>query len=161
MKKEYFILCFLVLLLGCNDIENCDADQNRNFIVVRFYDLETQESKKVGFTFTAENSPNRFVFAADTTISTASGDTTIISDSTVIGLPLNPEAGISTFYFDSDTSSHQIALSYLTEFSLLDPDCEPSLTFTNLDTVRQTFDSTVVVNSVTNIFVETNIEVYF
>lgn len=160
MKKGFIILFGLSLVFGCGDIDNCQTDPNVAAMIVRFYDLESKEAKKVGFEFTAQDSPYRFVFAADTTISTA-GDTTIVSDSTYIVLPLNQEADFSTFFFNSDTSSHELMISYSKEFSIFDPDCEPSLTFVNLDTLSQTFDSTVVVNNFTNRQLDTNIEIYF
>jgi hypothetical protein len=160
VKKGIFILLLLPLTFACHDIDNCEVDPNLEVMIVRFFDLETKEAKKVGFVFTAENSPYQFVFAADTTVSSL-GVTTIVSDSTYIALPLNPETELLTFYFNSDTSSHELVISYNKEFSIFDPDCEPSLTFTNLDTVRQTFDSTVVVNRLTNRQFDTNIKIYF
>lgn len=159
MKKGLIILSLLPLIFSCGDIENCGTDQNLDYMIVRFFDLETKESKKVGFEIISSDPLVQFIIPPDTTIE--NGDTTIVREIEVLALPLNANSSEITYFFNSDSSNHQIQLSYNKEFSILDPDCEPSLTFTNLDTVRQTFDSTVVVSSITNIFTETNIEIYF
>lgn len=146
VKKLIAILCVL-LFTTCRDIENCGADDNRSFMVVKFLDINSKSSKKVGFVVTAKGSPNRFALS---------------SDSTAVGLPLNPEDTVSTFFFNSDTSSHELQVSYdKVEVKLFDPKCQPSYTFIGLDTVRQTFDSTVVVGEVTNVQLKTNVEIYF
>ncbi|MEQ9466928.1 MAG: hypothetical protein RLN88_05915 [Ekhidna sp.] len=159
MKKLEIIL-FGLLILSCQDIENCGTDDNRDFIIVRFFDFETKDPKVVGFTFTAENSPYQFRFLADTTVST-SGDTTIVSDSTFILLPLDPSTSSTRLLFDSDTTSHFIELSYDKEYSIFDPACEPSLIFLNIDTVGYSFDSLSIPGTVTNRQLSTNVEVYF
>jgi len=159
VKKLAFIFIGFIIL-SCQDIENCGTDDNLDFIILRFFDLETQNPKTVGFVFTADGSPYRFPFLADTSIS-SSGDTTIVSDSTFVLLPLNPLSATTTLQFDSDTSSHLIELSYEPVYSIFDPDCEPSLTFKNIDTVRYTFDSLSIPGTVTNSQLSTNVEVYF
>lgn len=158
--KKLGIILFGLIILSCQDIENCNTDDNRDFIIVRFFDLETKDPKVVGFTFTAENSPYRFRFLADTTVS-SSGVTTIVSDSTFILLPLNPSTNSTRLLFDSDTSSHFIELSYEKEYFIFDPDCEPSLTFFDIDTIGYSFDSLSIPGTVTNRQLSTNVEVYF
>ena len=172
MKKAFLIAFSSVLLLACSDIDNCSSDTNRTFVVLRFYDFETKESKSVGFRFIVEDSPYEYRFDADTTITPADtvtsggevtitpADTTIVSDSTVIGLPLNPLATEVTFLFDTDTIDHTLRLTYEKEYSIFDPDCDPSLVFVNIDTVRSTFDSTAIVGRVSNNQLATNFEIY-
>ncbi len=146
MKKLVFILC-ASLVLSCEEIENCDTNDDLNFMVVRFYDLESESSKKIGFAITAENSPYSF---------------TPFTDSTAVGLPLNPDDLTTTFFFDSDTSHYEMEISYEElQVTIFDPKCDPSYTYIGLDTVRQTFDSTVVVGTVTNRQISTNVEIYF
>lgn len=159
MKKLAFIL-FGLMIISCQDIENCGTDDNRDFLIVRFFDIETKDPKTVGFIFTVEDSPYQFRFLADTIIS-SSGDTTINSDSTFVLLPLNPSASSTRLLFDSDTSNHFIELGYNTEYSIFDEDCEPSLTFTNIDTLSYSFDSLSIPGTVTNRQLDTNVEVYF
>ncbi|WP_436514407.1 hypothetical protein [Ekhidna sp. To15] len=146
MKKLTIILLGLAII-SCQDIENCDTNDDLDFMVVRFYDIESESSKKVGFTITAENSPYSF---------------TPFTDSTGVGLPLNPEDTTTTFFFDSDTSHFELEISYdELQVTIFDPQCDPSYTFIGIDTVRQTFDSTVVVGTVTNRQISTNVEIYF
>ena len=154
------IILLGLVVLSCQDIENCGTDDIRDFVIVRFFDLESQEPKKVGFIFTIEGSTDSFHFLADTTIS-STNDITIVSDSTFILFPLNPLTETTKLQFDSDTSSHFVELSYEPSYSIFDSACEPSLTFMNIDTVRQTFDSTVVAGTATNRQISTNVEVYF
>ena len=117
-------------------------------MIIRFYDLETKETKKVDFAITAQNSPNIFLLS---------------EDSLFVTLPLNPQDTTNTFFFDSIINDQKDTLKvrYNTAFSIFNPDCEPSLQFINLDTINQTFDSTAVVGSQTNSQIATNIEIYF
>ncbi|NQZ74962.1 MAG: hypothetical protein HRT61_02470 [Ekhidna sp.] len=171
MKKLIFILIGL-LVLSCQDIENCDTDDGLDFLIVRFFDRETKEPKSAGFRFTVDGSPYRWVFAADTTITperttTVDGeeviipaDTTIESDSTFILLPINSLAETTTYFFDTDTSSHLMELSYDASYSIFDESCVRSLTFSNIDTVQHTFDSLSIPGRVTNRQIGTNVEIY-
>ncbi|MEO9482828.1 MAG: hypothetical protein ABJG47_05255 [Ekhidna sp.] len=145
--RKFGIILFALAILSCQEIENCGTDNNQDFMIVRFYDLESEASKKIGFTITAENSPYSF---------------TPFTDSTGVGLPLNPDDPTTTFFFDSDTSHFEVEISYTEkQVSIFDPACDPSYIFVGLDTVRQTFDSTVVVGTVTNRLIDTNVEIYF
>lgn len=147
MKKLISILS-VCLLTACSDIENCDTNDDLSFMTVRFFDKETKVSKQMGFTITADNSPYTFV---------------PFEDSTGISLALDPNSDQTTFHFDSLGTSvrYDLIMSYDLQVSIFDPKCDPSLTFINLDTVSQTFDSTVVVGTVTNRQLSTNVEIYF
>jgi len=145
--KKLLIILAIGILWGSNDIQNCDSNNDRDFMILRFFDLETQNAKKVGFVVTTRG----FVL----------GEGFYSTDSTAIGLPLDPDTESSMFQFDSDTSSFNLTVSYEKEIRIFDPDCDPSFTFLKLDTVSQTFDSTVVRGTVTNRQLDTNVEVYF
>lgn len=145
--KKIGIVLFGLFILSCQDIENCGTDSNLDFMILRFFDFETKASKKVGFLITAEGSPNAFVLS---------------SDSTAVGLPLNPDDPTTTYFFASDTSMFELEISYdKVQVSIFDPECEPSYTFIGLDTVRYTFDSLSIPGTITNIQLSTNVEVYF
>lgn len=146
MKKLKLLLIGIVGF-SCQDIESCGTDDDLDVMIVRFFDLESQQAKKVGFTIGSGNS----IF----------GEGFFSTDSTAVVLPLNPEVNETSFFFITDTSSHSLTMSYNKKVSIFDPKCDPSLTFVKLDTVRQTFDSTVVVGTVTNRQLTTNVEVYF
>lgn len=166
MKKGLIILFIFSMISGCQDIDSCGADPNVNYMVIRFFDLETKEAKNIGFEIISDNPRVQFLIAPDTTI--VEEDTTIVNETEVLALPFNVEENTITYFFNSDTSNHELVIKYDKEFSIFDPDCEPSLTFTNLDTIRQTFDSTVIVSRVTQLLADpdtelqiSNFEIYF
>lgn len=134
-------------MVSCQDIENCDTDDNLDFMILEFHDLESKATKKVGFVVTAENSPYRFPLS---------------DDSTLVALPLNPDDPTTTFFFESDTSNFEVEMSYEDlEITIFDPKCDPSYSFIGLDTVRYSFDSLSIPGTVTNRQISTNVEVYF
>ena len=97
-------------------------------MIVRFFDKETNSSKKVGFEITADDSP--YVWPYFTQIVVSGGDTTVVIDSTLVLLPLNPITNTSTYYFNSDTSSHRIEMSYDTLMTLpIDDGHEVTISF--------------------------------
>ncbi len=115
-------------------------------MILRFFDLETQTTKEVGFTITGSDTP--FQFEPTT-------------DFSAIGLPLNPSASSTGFVFTSDTSNFELVISYDLELSIFDDACDPSFVFSNLDTVSYTFDSLSIPGTITNRQLETNVEVFF
>ena len=145
MKKSTIILLALVVL-GCQDIENCDTDNNLDFMIVRFFDIETASSKKVGFIIGSGTTAYTDIYSADSTLAV---------------LPLDPANPETSFFFVSDTSNHELVMSHEVSFSIFDPKCDPSITFFNLDTVRYTFDSLSIPGTITNRQLSTNVEIYF
>lgn len=150
-----------LLITACHTIDHCDSNPEQPFMMVKFYNIKDRSDKKVGFRFFSlkDGILRPHLFSADTLI--VDGDTTIISDSTFIVLPMDPLDTMATFLFDTDTMDHEIRVRYAKEFSIFDPACDPSLIFTGIDTLSSTFDSTVVVGRITNRLLSTNIEVYF
>jgi len=148
VKKLVFILS-LCFFASCNDIEDCGTNDELDFFVMRFYDLETKELKKVAFQVTSSG----FIY----------GEGFYSEDSTAIGLPLNPEEEQITYQLDSIGTevSYMLTLSYETNVSIFDPDCPPSFYYSSLDTVNHTFDSLAIPGTITNSQLSTNVEVYF
>ena len=147
MKRLLVISIALICGISCNDIENCNADDNTSFLIVGYNNFKTKGGRSdVGFRVQEVNSPY--------TISA-------FVDSTAIGLPLNPEDTVVTYTFTTDSSSFQLQVRYDREFSVFDAACEPSITFTGLDTLTQTFDSLVIESRIANREIDTNLEVYF
>ena len=146
--KKLLITLATTIIFSCNDIESCDANDQLNFFILRFYDFETQASKKVAFQ----------VLSGDLIY----GEGFYFSDSTAIGLPLNPVEDSITYQFDSVGTdvSYFLTLSYQTNVSIFDPDCSPSFYYSNLDTVNYTFDSLAIPGTITNRQLRTNVEVY-
>lgn len=147
VKKTIFILT-IFLFGACQDIANCDTNDEQSFMILEFLDKETEEPIKTGFTITATGSPYAFIPFRD--------------DSSAVRLPLNPNEGSVTFYFDSlDTSiRYELEMSYGTQVSIFDEDCPPSITFMNLDTLRHTFSAVKIPGTITNRLIETNVQVF-
>lgn len=144
--KKLLIILLIGGMSACSDIENCDTNDEQDFMILRFFDLETQTTKEVGFTITGSDTP--FQFEPTT-------------DFSAIGLPLNPSASSTGFVFTSDTSNFELVISYDLELSIFDDACDPSFVFSNLDTVSYTFDSLSIPGTITNRQLETNVEVFF
>ncbi|MEM6737450.1 MAG: DUF6452 family protein [Bacteroidota bacterium] len=147
MKKLLLIISFICLFISCNDIENCDTNDEQDFMVLKFFDLESKTSKSVGFVISSED----IIYS----------NSVYKSDSTEAELPLNATTDQTSFLFTSDTSSFELIVSYEFQISIFDDDCDPSIFFGNLDTVRYTFDSLSIPGRVTNRQIGTNVEVYF
>ncbi len=127
-------------------------------MVVRFFDLGTETAKKI----------------ANVRATTQGGLTLLIdtsyfaSDSTAINLLLNAQDTTVTFFFDSvnsadgfGTADFELQMVYDKEYTIFDPQCDPSVSFFNLDTARSTFDSTVIVGRATDLQLTSNIDVFF
>ena len=147
MRKLLAISC-LIVLAACQDIENCDTNDEQRFMILAFLDKETNAAKTVNFAIT-------------------SGSTVLLNDPEAsyssIGLPLDPNSESVTFLFDSvgTAVSYQLKIGYETQISIFDEDCDPSITFLNLDTIRYTFDSLSIPGTVTNRQIDTNVQVFF
>ena len=150
MKKFIYIISVFVLA-SCQDIENCDSNDEMPEMVLEFLSRETQLPVKVGFTITASGSPYSFE---------------PFEDSTGVGLPLDPNAETVTFFFDSLQTSvrYELEMSYETQVSIFDEACRTSVTFLNLDTLDErsyTFDSLSIPGTTTNRLIQTNVQVFF
>ncbi|MEM6812984.1 MAG: hypothetical protein AAF600_01165 [Bacteroidota bacterium] len=145
--KKLIIISLICLFVSCNDIENCGTNDEQDFMVLKFFDLESKTSKSVGFVISSED--------------TIYSNTVYKSDSTEAELPLNPNTDQTLFLFTSDTSSFELIMSHEFQISIFDDDCDPSIFFSNLDTIRYTFDSLSIPGRITNRQIATNVEVYF
>ncbi|MEM6641497.1 MAG: hypothetical protein AAF616_00845 [Bacteroidota bacterium] len=180
-------LCIGCMLASCQDLENCGADDNLNFLIMAFFDKDSAEPKSAPFRFTIEGSTTRYLFAADTTITPAdttfnppdtvinNGDTTIVrtiesitpadtsivSDSTFILLPLDPARNSIKYLLQNDTSDFFIELAYDPQVSIFDPECPASLVYTNIDTIAYNVDAVSIPGPITNRLVGTNVQVFF
>jgi len=173
LKKLSIISLIFLFISSCRDIENCSADDNTQNLIISFFDIESpQSSEDVFYSFQAEGSLIRFVldttsfvFQNDTTvfgIFIPAGDSLRLPQGNIVSLPLNPLEDLVTYYFYLPDNSvpDTLSLSYKRAFSIFDPECPASLTFTEIDTIKHTFDSLVISNSTTNILLNQNIEIY-
>jgi len=147
--RRLFTILIATIIFSCNDIENCDTNDQLDVFILRFYDLDTQGPKKTAFQVSSD--------------SLVYGEGFYSNDSMAIRLPLDPNETSITYQFDSiDTDiRHRLTLSYQTNVSIFDPDCLPSFYYSSLDTVSHTFDSLAIPGTITNRQLATNVEVYF
>lgn len=145
MKKLVFIL-ILIGAFACQDIESCAANDEQGFMILEFRDIESSQAKKVGFVIGSGNTTYSGIYS---------------SDSTLVGLPLDPNSTETSFFFLTDTSSFDLTMGYETQVSIFDEGCDPSFTFMNLDTIQYSFDSLSIPGRITNRQIGTNVQVFF
>ena len=148
--KKIVILC--LVLLGCNEIRECDLDPNVGYATVVFYEYEDpDETKLVQFDYFYATKYPAVRYAMDTT---AIG----------FGLPIDPEASSLTYVMVTDSTDYSLKLDYRTyELRLYSIDCGPSFGYADLvvDSIQTNFDSVAVIGSTINKDVPINVEVYF
>ena len=143
--KKLLILFLVIVLGGCQDIENCDTNDEQAFMVVEFLDKESATPKKVGFLIGTGSTAYSGIYS---------------SDSTLAGLPLNPNTSETSYFFLTDTSNFELTISYETQVSIFDEGCDPSVLFMNLDTISYSFDSLSIPGTFTNRLIGTNVQVF-
>lgn len=143
------ILCFLIIIavLGCNEIKECDLDDNRKFAVIEFYDISngTIRDTLIFNQVYSLQSPYNF---ADTILE-------------ITGLPLDPSGDFTAFIFETDTGDFDLDFTYKREFSVYSVECDPSIKFYNLAGSSTAFDSVEIVNPILNRDEFTNVKIYF
>lgn len=157
---------------ACRDIESCNADPARQELIIQFLSDTSGAIQNVNYSFLPAGSDVLFVF--DSTYFVAEEDTiiygTFVPEGDSILLPEGNRAALDldanrdsiTYYFilPDGTIPDTLNLRYNREFSIYDPECPPSLTYVNIDTVSQTFDSLKIVGTVTDVQITTHIEIY-
>ncbi len=147
MRKTVVIVISVgVMFTSCRDIESCGNNPSLSFMTVQFFDKSTKVSKKVGFSISPVNQDTVFQLAMD---------------SLSVGLSLNSDDTVSAFIFDTDTTDYVLRVRYDVQFAIFDPACDPTVRFSELDTLSSTFDSTTVTGRFLDRQLSTNIEVYF
>lgn len=133
-------------LTRCNEIKDCQLDSNSDLVVVVFSDLNDQ-----GLIFSFDSiklsEPEQVVFGTDTI--------------TGLLLPLDLNTNEVEYTFYTDTTDYILQLTYNTEITLYDSQCEPSYRFYALDAQSEQFDSIRVVSDLLNTKILLNLEIYF
>lgn len=170
MKKLGIILLGLIII-SCQDLENCDTISETSFLFVELFDATDSTERKLLYGY---RSANEIIFQPDTTIEGTdttiwkAGDTLILgntgiilSQSPIVSLPLSIADNSSIFSFQTDTMDYSLSVSYQKEVSIFDPSCEPAVTLKNLNVLSHSFDSLSILNNQTNLLLGVNFEVYF
>lgn len=94
---------------------------------------------------------------------TALGSDSVLHDQdtvTSVQLPLDPQLGQATYYFESQYGRDTLVLSYKLGARLISENCGVEILYSQIDYISQTFDSLSVVNQVPIEDITEDIQVY-
>lgn len=147
LKGISIFTLLIAILIGCQDIKDCQLKDDTNFYVVALFDKDTTSStESVAFTSIIEESLNG-AFYLDTTMST-------------FILPINTTDTVTTYFFESELGSDTMVVSYDFQYNIFFDECEPAQRFFGLQVLSHTFDSVSVVNDDLNNEIVRNVEVF-
>ena len=147
MDNRIVYFLFIIGVLGCNEIKECDLDDNRKFAVIEFYHISDSSIRDTLIFNQIYNLESPYNF----------GDTIL----EITGLPLDPSSDFTSFVFETDSGDFDLDFDYKREFSVYDVDCDPSIKFYDLTGSSTAFDSVAIVNPILNRDEFTNVKIYF
>jgi hypothetical protein len=141
----YASLWLMIYLISCGDEPTC-VDTDTSLIKIAFLG-EDGKAKNI-------------IINSLTAIGNEAGFPEFTNDTTSrISLPLNPGARNTTFILFQPTKTDTIGLSYDVVAKLISPECGLDASFSKLDTTFTTFTKLVIVESIIDDAVTTNIEI--
>ena len=143
---KYHSLIVFLLVLACNDIKDCDLDENRNFAVVSFYDKSDGTLRDTLY-FNRVISPG-YIYEIDSVFGS-------------VALPLDPNGEIMEFELETDTLNYDLTVQYSTIVTIPSVECGPSVKIEDLQWSSSAFDSVALVNPILNYDELINAEIYF
>jgi len=145
MRKLVFLL--FGLALACNEIRECDLDQDVEFVIIGFYNSADSTEKEVAFKSLA---------------SSLSDGVSAIDTGTYYQFYLDPMNEEITYYFETDTDTYDMTFNYeINEVNLYSLDCGASFKYDSLEASSTNFDSVAVVGPILNKNIPLNVEIYF
>ena len=148
MKKgSLFILACIVALAACQDEADCTS-VTTNFANLQFYELESGETD----TAVVVNS-----------IKPIDSDSILVSETTIVGtiqLPLTANEASTAFVFETEFGRDTLVLSYKVSTRLISEDCGLEVLFTELESIRNDFDSIRIVNDILVEDINEDIRIY-
>jgi hypothetical protein len=145
LRSFFIILSGLLVLSSCGDEPTC-VDRDTSLVKIDFVGEDGLEKAIIINSLSAIGENDGFPEYQDDTLST-------------LILPLNPGARSTTFILNQPTSIDTIGLSYDVVAQLISPECGLDAAFSKLDTTRITFPAAVIISSLINEQIETNIEI--
>lgn len=139
----FLSLLFLGALWGCDET-GCFTDRT-NLFVVEFYDATGANLQQVGFA-SVHNADSTLIFAAQDTTGR-------------LVLALDPVDTSSFFVLTSSLGQDTLWLRYNLRRRLLDPECGVEVIYSEMDTLKHTFDSLVFDQTDLRITHERNIRI--
>lgn len=140
MKKRNLFLILVIVIWGCNEIEQCQLESNRDGFTLGFYKL----SDSTAYESTSFLVTPGFIF----------------EDSIDVVFPLDPQDTTVTYVFVTDSMDYNLELSYDAIYYLFSPDCDPSIRFFDLKVLSTNFDSVAVISDIVDIQIPLNFEIY-
>lgn len=135
----------MIYLISCGDEPTC-VDTDTSIIKIDFLDEDGKAKNIIINSLSAIGNEDGFPeFNNDTTSS--------------ISLPLNPGAPNTTFILYQPTKTDTIGLAYDVVAKLISPECGLDASFSKLDTSFTTFTKLVIIESIIDEAVTTNIEI--
>ncbi|XOV92469.1 MAG: DUF6452 family protein [Bacteroidota bacterium] len=148
MEVRIILFFALIGMLSCNEIKECELDENRKFANIEFY-YAGSELPIDSLIFDEIYSPaSPYISLQDTFLGG-------------FGLPLDPAIDLTEYIFKTDSGEYNLSFTYQREFSVYSVDCDPSVKFYDLTCTSLSFDSIAVINPILNRDELTNVEVYF
>jgi hypothetical protein len=145
---KYAILGFFVLLISCNDPDDCQLIPYSNNMGVRFNFLFEQE-RAIEFDSIKVFPYERFA-----------NDTVAITGTVLFPLDLNQDT--VRYQFFTDSTDYFLEIQYKTEVILEELNCDPAVRFFGLEVSGTNFDSVNIVGPVIDrTLYQTNIEIFF
>ncbi len=145
MGRTGAFLVMILLFLGCTEIPDCQ-DTRYPIAQVRFFSLESGNRLSVNF-------DSVFVVGSEIPLY----QDTVLSE---LSLRLDPLADEASYIFYADSTVHTLELSYRSKLALENTDCGPIQYFYDLEPLTSSFDSVVLISTIADLKVDTNVEVY-
>lgn len=141
-----FFFGFLAIFFSCQDEADC-ISVTTDFANLSFYKIDLNELDTV----------------VVNGLQPVGSDSILLSDTTITGtiqIPLNPNMNSSTFAFDTEYGLDTLILSYNVSTRLVAEDCGLEVLFSELDTLRNDFDSIRIVNNILVEEIDEDIRIY-
>ena len=140
-------MVFILMIVGCNDIPDCQLIEDVPYITISFFDRDTTtQSETVIFNEVEANGADTLLIQSDTTNS--------------ILLYLNPTDTFTTYYFDTDLGRDTLIMVYKSNIRIESNKCGPVQEFSELDTLYHTFDSLAIENTTLTREGDTNVKIF-
>ena len=150
MLRLTTVLFLMIMAAACVNDELCTGE-GTNEIKLRFIESGSDPEAPISITFDSigvSGEPPAYPSYADTTLS-------------VLELEVDPDSTTTRFIFITADRTDTLDLGYRVTPSFISVQCGPELLFSELDTLKHTFDSLVIVQTLFDKEVDSNIKIYY
>ena len=147
-KNKFFIniLCISCMTWSCEDRSDCELEQSFDKIQVRFYSKENLEETKFKFDLIKAEGTDSIFFESDSL--------------SLYSLGLNPSSNNVVYLFSAGLDVFTLDINYDSHVSVISERCGPDIEYNLLSVINTTFDSVVLINTIVDVSINHNIEVY-